>query len=71
MEKTIDGVEIIIEAKQYTSDSDDNEKHLGRVQEIQHDAVEGRGFANVDLLHRASHTYERLSISHFTHAPKE
>lgn len=68
IDRTIDGVEVVAEAKQYPSDSDDNEKHLGRVQEIQHDAVEGHGFANVDPLHRASHTYERASISH---APKE
>lgn len=68
IDKTIDGVEVVAEAKQYPSDSDDNEKHLGRVQEIQHNAVEGHGFANVDPLHRASHTYERASISH---APKE
>lgn len=61
--KTIDGVAIVEEAKQYESNASDDEKHLGRVQEIQHEAVEGVGYANVDPLHRASHTYERGSIS--------
>lgn len=64
IEKTIDGLEILAEKKVYSSEAEgDDEKHLGRVQEIQHVAVEGVGFANVDPLHRASHTYERGSIS--------
>ncbi|EME80753.1 uncharacterized protein MYCFIDRAFT_87514 [Pseudocercospora fijiensis CIRAD86] len=64
VETTIDGVEIVSERNASSGRSSDDEKHVGRVKEIEHEAVEGVGYANVDPLHKVSHTYEQGGIVH-------